>query len=90
MHTHFRAANCVGQPSFINDVLFWLPQVDLGPEDEFIVLACDGIWYRLEFFFLPLFTRMISLTSGCSFCKVDRRVPLWMNSTSSDVVDWTL
>lgn len=55
---HFKAADCTSQTSFINDVLFGLSQVDLGPEDEFIVLACDGIWYQLEPF-LPSFTRMI-------------------------------
>lgn len=30
----------------------WLSQVDLGPGDEFIVLACDGIWYELDLCYL--------------------------------------
>ena len=45
--------------SFVNQkCVFVLPQVDLGPEDEFIVLACDGIWYDIEFN-LSLLTRVI-------------------------------
>jgi hypothetical protein len=31
--------------------------VDLGPEDEFIVLACDGIWYDLEFLPSSLYSK---------------------------------